>query len=155
MPNDMFGKVMSIPDDLIMDYFVHCTRVPMSEIAKMAEDIVTGGNPRDAKARLAKEIVALYHGEEAAEKAEAYFVETFSEKKTPKHVEAYEAHENVLDFMVSAKLASSKSEARRLIQQNGVSIDGEKVVVGELILSKELHDGKIMKVGHRFVKIVF
>src|SRR6185369_15888097 len=77
-PEDMFGKVMSIPDELIMSYFVHCTRVPMKDIAGMAEEIVTGGNPRDAKVRLAKEIVTLYHGKDEAEKAEKYFIETFS-----------------------------------------------------------------------------
>jgi len=156
VPNDMFGKVMSVPDTLITDYFVHCTRVPMADIGKMAEEMVTGGNPRDAKVRLAKEIVRLYHGDAEADKAEQYFVETISEKKTPEYVEAYEAHENVLDFMVSAKLASSKGEARRLIEQGGVSIDGERMIVGELILTPEIHDGKIMKVGNRkFVKIVF
>lgn len=156
-PNDMFGKVMRIPDELLVSYFVHCTRVTLAEVEVIEAKLVEGTmNPRDAKLRLATEIVALYHGETIAKTAEQYFIETISEKKIPEFVDVYEAHENILDFMVSADVASSKSAARRLIEQGAVSIDGERVIVGELILSKEQHDGKIMKVGsHRFVKISF
>lgn len=156
-PNDMFGKVMSAPDELIMEYFVHCTRVPMTEVAEMAEDIVTGANPRDAKVRLAKEIVTLYHGAEEGAKAETYFIETFSKKQIPEDVLEVSVVEGikVIDVVVEAGLASSKADARRKAEQGGISIDGEKV--GEtMILSKELHDGKVLKVGKKdFVKIVF
>ena len=156
-PNSMFGKVMSVPDEMIVPYLIHCTRVPLAEVEVIEAKLFDGGlNPRDAKLRLAREIVTLYHGPEAGSEAERYFIETISEKKTPQYVQAYEACENVLDFLVSTGIASSKGVARRLVEQGAVSIDGEKVVVGALILSKEAHDGKIMRIGsHRFVKIVF
>ena len=156
-PNSMFGKVMSVSDETIVPYLIHCTRVPLAEVEVIEAKLFDGGlNPRDAKLRLAKEIVSLYHGPEAGSEAERYFIETISEKKVPQHVQAYEACENVLDFLVSTGIASSKGAARRLIEQGAVSIDGEKVVVGALVLSREAHDGKIMRIGsHRFVKIVF
>jgi tyrosyl-tRNA synthetase len=161
-PNDMFGKVMSIPDELITSYFVHVTRVPLEEIAKIAEDIVTGGNPRDAKVRLAKEIVALYYGAEEAKKAETYFVETFSEKKVPQDIpeqkvewcEPLDSYQNLQDFIVSAGLATSKSDARRKIEQGGISLDGVKTVESRILTP--LDDGKVVQVGKKdFVKIVF
>jgi tyrosyl-tRNA synthetase len=156
-PNSMFGKVMSVSDETIVPYLIHCTRVPLAEVEVIEAKLSDGGlNPRDAKLRLAKEIVSLYHGPEAGSEAERYFIETISEKKVPQHVQTYEACENILDFLVSTGIASSKGAARRLIEQGAVSIDGEKVVVGALVLSREAHDGKIMRVGsHRFVKIVF
>lgn len=161
-PNDMFGKIMSIPDTLITEYFVHCTRVPMTEIATLAEDMVTGGNPRDAKVRLAKEIVRLYHGDDEARAAEKYFVDTFSKGVIPENireqkVEWYEpikSYQNLQDFIVSAGLAESKSDARRKIEQGGIYIDGVRTVEVR-ILSKD-DEGKVVQVGKKdFVKIVF
>lgn len=156
-PNGMFGKVMSVPDEMIVPYLIHCTRVPLAEVEVIETKLFDGGlNPRDAKLRLAREIVSLYHGSEEGAEAERYFIETISEKKMPQHVQSYEACENILDFLVSTGIASSKGAARRLVEQGAVSIDGEKIVVGALLLSKEAHDGKIMRIGsHRFVKIVF
>lgn len=156
-PNDMFGKVMSIPDNLITDYFVHCTRVPMAEIGKMAEEMVTGGNPRDAKVRLAKEIVRLYHGDSLSNQAEQYFIETFSKGAIPEEVRAVTVTEGtkLTDMLVNAGLSESKGEARRKAEQGGVSIDGEKLSF-DTVLEKEKHDGKVVKVGKKdFVKIVF
>ena len=122
VPNDMFGKVMSVPDNLITDYFVHCTRVPMTEIAKMAEDMVTGGNPRDAKVCLAKEIVRLYHGDVEAEKAERYFVETFSKGVVPEEVRTVSvvSGTKLTDMLADQHLAESKADARRKTEQGGV-----------------------------------
>ncbi len=156
-PNDMFGKIMSIPDELITDYFVHCTRVSMTDIAKVAEDMVTGGNPRDAKVRLAKEIVRLYHGDTEAAKAEQYFIETFSKGSVPDDVREVVVTESakLIDMIADAGLAESKSDARRKAEQGGVSIDGEKLSA-DTILNKALHDGKVLKVGKKdFVRIVF
>lgn len=156
-PNDMFGKVMSIPDNLITDYFVHCTRVPMAEIGKMAEEMVTGGNPRDAKVRLAKEIVRLYHGDSLSDQAEQYFIETFSKGAIPEEVRAVTVTEGtkLTDMLVNAGLSESKGEARRKAEQGGVSIDGEKLSF-DTVFEKEKHDGKVVKVGKKdFVKIVF
>jgi len=156
-PNDMFGKVMSVPDNLIMDYFVHCTRLPMTEIAKLAEDMVIGGNPRDAKVCLAKEIVRLYHGEVEAEKAEKYFVDTFSKGHIPTEVREARVIEGakLIELLFEADLAESKADARRKAEQGGVSIDGEKLDE-ETILSKGQHHGKVLKVGKKdFVRLVF
>lgn len=163
VPNDMFGKIMSIPDNLITDYFVHCTRVPMTEIGKMAEDMVTGSNPRDAKVRLAKEIVRLYHGDAEADKAEQYFIDTFSKGQIPEEVREVspqyepvtESYENIESFIARIGLATSKSDARRKIEQGGVTLGDEKIVVGSQMFTKE-DNGKVMKVGKKdFVKIVF
>ncbi|MEZ5163813.1 MAG: hypothetical protein R2688_08700 [Fimbriimonadaceae bacterium] len=85
-PNDMFGKTMSIPDSLIANWFELCTDVLMDEVGAM---LAEGKNPRDAKIRLAKEIVALYHDQAAADAAEQYFIDTFSKRQQP--VDAEEA----------------------------------------------------------------
>lgn len=156
-PNDMFGKVMGIPDEVITMYFVHCTRVPMTEIAKMAEEIVTGGNPRDAKVRLAKEIVSLYHGTEEAEKAENYFIETFSKKNIPEDVKEIKTSKGskLIDMMVGAGLAESKSDARRKIEQGAVSIVDEKITDVNALL-EERFNNQVMRVGKKdFVRIIF
>ncbi len=158
-PNDMFGKVMSIPDGLIESYFVHCTRVPMEEVA----EIMKADNPRDAKVRLAREIVALYHGDDEAAKAEEYFVNTFSKGEIPENIPehapqyepALEGYENLESFIARIGLATSKSDARRKIEQGGVYIDGERTV-GSRMFDKDLDNGKVLKVGKKdFVKIVF
>ncbi len=156
-PNEMFGKIMSIPDELITEYFVHCTRVPMEEIAKMAEDIVTGGNPRDAKINLAKEIVALYHGEDEAKRAETYFIETFSKGVIPENIPeiSVTTGERLIEVMVRAKTAESNGDARRKIEQGGVELGGERISDPQMTFVSE-HSGQVLKVGKRdFVKIVF
>lgn len=154
--NTMFGKVMSMGDELIVKYLVHCTRVPMNEIVEIEKQMQSGElNPRDAKIRLASEIVKMYHFEAAAKEAQEFFINTFSKKQIPTDVTECEAVENVLEFMVNAKVADSKSDARRKVEQGGVSIEGEKITLAET-LEKTKHDGKIMKVGKKdFVKIVF
>lgn len=168
-PNDMFGKCMSIPDELIMEYFTHCTRVPMEEIAKFAEDIVMGGNPRDAKLCLAKEIVTLYHGAEAGVAAEQYFIETFSKKEVdidtvpttlPSIVDSSadepKKYETLVEMMVRMKFASSKSDAWRKIEQGGVSIDGVKIAPEDVGITRGRYENKIVKVGKKdFFRIVF
>lgn len=152
-PNDMFGKVMSIPDELIESYFVHCTRVPMDEV----KNIAALPNPRDAKLRLAEEIVKLYHGEDEAKQAVTYFVETFSKGQLPEVVPEVRVTEGVslVEVLMLAGLAESKGEARRKIEQGGVSCDGEKLLDPSLGVTT-LHQGKVLKVGKKdFVKIVF
>jgi len=156
-PNEMFGKTMSIPDELIMDYFTHCTRVPTGDVVEFAESIITGGNPRDAKLRLAEEIVKIYHGESESKTAVEYFIHTISKGEIPENVRPSEAppETTIIEFMVFEKLASSKSDARRKIEQGGVELDGKKVDDWQMQLS-ESDNGKILKVGKKdFVKIVF
>jgi len=156
--NDLFGAIMSQPDGMLRPLFLGCTRISLDEI----ERLMKLENPCDAKLELATEIVKIYHGKDEAEKAKEYFVKTISNKEIPEQVVewvvAYDAPQNVASFMVSAGLATSKSDARRKIEQGGVSIGGEKIVAGQeiMILNPESHDGKIMKVGKiHFVKIKF
>ena len=156
-PNDMFGKVMSVPDELIVDYLVHCTRVPMNEVKAWEAKIQAGENPRDAKVFLGQSLVELYHGKDEAEKAVEYFVKTFSKGEIPSDVDKKQVTENqtLVDFIVSAGLAESKSDARRKIEQGGVSIDGEKLIDPFMILESTL-DTKVLKVGKKdFIRIVF
>ncbi|MEI7750328.1 MAG: tyrosine--tRNA ligase [Candidatus Moraniibacteriota bacterium] len=159
-PTDMFGKVMSIPDELIETYFVHATRIPMSEVDGMLEGMKAGTlNPRDAKMRLAKEIVRMYHGEEPAEVAEEYFVTAFSKREVPKDIPEMSLSgdsEGLVDFIVRSDNATSRADARRKIEQGGVSIGDEKISDWGLVLAKSEHDGKVMKIGKTgFVRITF
>lgn len=152
---DMFGKIMSVPDEMIVDYMTHCTRMPLTEIAKIAEGIITGTNPRDAKIRLAKEIVTLYHSAQDADEAERYFLETFSKKTIPTDVSdiTVKLGEKYSDVLSENKLAESKSDARRKIEQGGVSFDGEKLDVDAIV--SEVDQYKVLKVGKKdFVRIV-
>jgi thioredoxin 1 len=122
------------------------------------EENVKMENPRDAKMRLAFEIVRIFHGEEKASEAQEDFVSTIQKKGIPDNVEEVEISEgeSVLDFMIKSGLAESKSDARRKIEQGGVSVNGKSINASTLILNKKEHDGKIIKVGKRnFRKIVF
>ena len=154
--NEMFGKVMSIPDDLIVRYFELATDVEAEEIKKAEKALKDGENPRDLKARLAKEIVTIYHSKEAASNAEEEFIKIFSQKQTPTDIETKKLAEesmNIVVLLTHTKLASSKSEARRLIAQGGVRVENEKVLDAELVLS--LQKPKLIQVGKRkFLKVV-
>ena len=145
--SQMFGKIMSIPDELIRDYFALLTRIPTEEVKK--------GNPRDLKAKLAKEIVRIYHGEKAAKKAEEEFNRVFREKGLPSKIAAFETSKKVyllVDLLFEAKLAPSKSEARRVILQGGAKIDGK--VKKDWKEKIETEEGMIIQVGKRkFLKI--
>lgn len=151
-PNDMFGKVMSIPDELIGSYLVQCTRVPMEEVG----EIMKAANPRDAKLRLAQEIVALYHGKEASETAEEYFVNTFSKGEIPEHIAEARAEAGMkfVDLIVALGFAESKGDARRKIEQGGVELGGEKITDPNTTLDASA-SGKVLRVGKKdFVKLV-
>ena len=150
-PGQMFGKIMSIPDNLIFDYLKLLTRLPLNEIEKMKRL-----NPRDAKAKLAKEIVAIYHSQKAALLAEKEFERVFKEKKLPTKIPGVKIKEeklNILEFLVKTKLASSKSEAKRLIFQKGVKINKE--VQGDWRKMIDIKKGMLIQVGkRRFVRLV-
>ena len=151
-PSQMFGKIMSIPDGLIFDYFKLLTRVPLTEIEEMKKI-----NPREAKIRLAKEIVAFYHGSEAALNAEKEFNRIFREKKLPTKIPEFSLKEkelNILDLLTKIRLAQSKSEAKRLILQRGVRIDGE--IQNDWRKMVEIKKEMIVQVGKRkFLKLVY
>lgn len=120
-PEEMFGKVMSLKDDLMATYFECCTDVPMEEVKE-----ILAGKPRDAKARLARAITALYHGAQAAKGAEEAFDRIFTSKEVPEDIPEVKAKKGTLliDVLVASKLVSSKSEARRVIKQKGVKLNG-------------------------------
>ena len=151
-PKDMFGKLMSITDELMFRYYTLLSDMSMQDIEKMKHDIETGDfHPMTAKKNLAKEIVARYHGTKAGVEAEEEFVRVFSNKNIPTDITEYKINGNFLDIIVSLNFASSKSEARRLAEQGGIHFENEKIY--DLTLIPE-HDG-ILKVGKRkFAKLV-
>jgi len=153
--SQQYGKVMSIPDELIMHYFELLTRVPEKDLIKIEASLEKGSNPRDAKVSLAKEIVTLYHGTKAAEKAAKEFEKTFVKKEVPDEIPEVKLPnltQPLADILVTAKLVSSKSEARRLIEQGGVKVDG--AVIGEREEKIKPHEGMVIQVGKRkFVKV--
>lgn len=151
-PVKMFGKIMSIPDNLIWDYFKLLTNLSLEEIAKIKKETA---NPRDAKNKLALSITSIYYGRAAAQKAEAEFRRVFKEKKAPKEIKEIKIKEksiNILDLLVKTRLASSKSEAKRLILQNGVKIDSQTQKNWQVIV--QIKKGQIIQAGKRkFIKI--
>jgi len=150
--NKMFGGIMSQSDENMKQLFIDTTLLELDEI----DNILETNEPRDAKLKLAFEITKIYHGEKEAQKAQEYFVNTFSKKEIPDDVKEYNTQEgvNILELLVATEGAISKGDARRKIQQNGVSIDGEKITdVNYKIISKD--DEKVMKVGKKFfVKLI-
>lgn len=154
-PNSMFLKVMSLPDTSIISYFELCTELPLNEIAKIAENIVIGENPRKFKILLAKEIIEIYHGKIEAENA-AKDYEAMSKGENPENVTPSQGPPAPLaEFILSQGFAKSRSDARRKIEQGGVEIEGKKILDWQYGVSSK-DNGKIMKVGKKdYVKIVF
>lgn len=152
-PSEMYGKTMSIPDELILPYFELCTDLTSEEIAAIKNELACK-NPKDLKMRLARNIVALYHSNKEARKAEEEFEQVFKTKKLPQSVPAFEikSETGILDLLVKTNLTPSKSEAKRLILQGGVEINNEKITDWQKnILPKS---GMVIRVGKRkFAKI--
>jgi tyrosyl-tRNA synthetase len=149
-PNDMFGKVMSIPDETMRDYYVLCTDVPLNEV-----ETLLSGHPMDAKKRLGREIVALYHGGDAATEAQAAFEKQFSRGEMPDEIEEMQINGTV-EYSVATLLRDcfgvSASEARRMVGQNAVTIDGERATDANAKIAP--HDGQVIKMGkRRFAKL--
>jgi tyrosyl-tRNA synthetase len=154
--DETYGKVMSIPDKLMYSYFELISDVSLSELADIKmrlQDEKT--NPRDLKKLLARTIVRMYHSEKASMKAEEAFERVFVKKKIPEQMAEFKLKNNsyrIDDLLIQTKTADSKSNARRLIQQGGVSVNGEKISdpFTEIAINGEI----ILKVGKRkFAKI--
>ena len=149
-PNDMFGKVMSINDNLIIKYLEYATKVPLVEVKQLEKDLKNGGSPRNIKIRLAAQIVTLYHSAKAAQSASSEWEKVFSHKEKPTEIEEVKVKStHIVDVLVEAKLATSKSEAKRLIEQKGVKVD-------DFVASEEtpVNPGSLIQVGKRkFIKI--
>ena len=149
---DTYGKIMSWPDSLIFLGFELCTGISLKEIEKIKKQ---KNNPRDDKARLSKEITAIHFGKAKAEKAAKEFNQIFRQKKAPSDIKSYKLSAkklNILDLIFKTKLASSKSEARRLVQQGAVKIDDEVIKDWQKEIS--LKSGMIIQVGKKnFIKL--
>ncbi|MDD5110832.1 MAG: tyrosine--tRNA ligase [Patescibacteria group bacterium] len=155
-PKEMFGRLMSIPDRLIVKYFTLLTDESLADIAGFDQAMKNGANPRDLKAQLAKEIVELYHSKHDAIAAEKEFVQMFKNKQAPDEMPVCRLKNGryaLTDLLVAAKLASSKAEARRVVEQGGVSVDSQ--IIKDWKKTIIISDGMVVKVGKRkFVKLV-
>jgi tyrosyl-tRNA synthetase len=152
---EMFGKVMSWTDGMMLPAFEISTEVTSEEIEEIKKKLESGVNPRDIKIRLAKEIVKVYYGEEKANNAEKSFVDTFKKGGLPENLEEVKVESGKLlsDTLLLAKVVESKSEFRRLIQENAISdaVSGEKIKDPNYKIEKEI----VLKVGKkRFIKIL-
>jgi tyrosyl-tRNA synthetase len=129
-PTDMYGKVMSIPDKAMLDYYRFLTRFTPPEIDQIEVGLASGKlHPRDAKMKLAFEIASIYHSEAAAQEAQEAFVRVFQQGDVPEDLPEYQLQtdQNVLDVLADSGIVSSRGEARRMVQQNAVSLDDQKL----------------------------
>jgi len=152
--NQMFGKVMSWTDGMILPGFELCTYVSDEDLEKYKKDLESGINPRDIKIILAKEIIKVYYNQEKADKAEKNFIETFQKGGLPENIEEIKTENGklLIDVLAEKKIVASKSDFRRLITENAVSnaVSGEKITDVNYKISSDI----TIKVGKkRFVKI--
>lgn len=152
-PTEMFGKVMSVADELIIKYFTFFTRVPMEDITVMEAAMKNGTNPKKIKMHLAHEIVRMYHSIKEADKAAEAFDRTFRDHAAPDDVPELrvKGSMSIIDLLVEAKFVASKSEARRVIDEGAVKVDGEVVKAYDTVVKP----GSMIQKGKRhFVRIV-
>jgi len=153
-PKEKYGKTMSIPDEMIINYFNYATKVAPDEIEKIEKQLKNDEvNPKLIKQRLAREIVSLYHGEESAQKAEEEFNLIFKKKDIPDDIPEFKLTETmkIVDVLSQSNTCKSGGEARRMIKQNAVSIDGDKITD----IFHEVAGECTIKVGkRRFLKVV-
>ena len=162
-PAQIFGKVMSVSDEMMETYFELTTQVPMPEVASLLEESRAGrANPKDVKRRLAREIVSIYHGEPAALQADEEFERVHAQHGRPEEIPEFTIPPDrirdgkvwVCGLLAAAGLAKGTGDARRLIEQGGVQLEGEKVRDPALEMAAAELDGKILQVGRRqFVRV--
>lgn len=155
-PEDMYGKVMSVPDAAMGDYFRLVTRWTPTEIEEIEAGMASGMlHPRDVKMQLAREIVEIYHGEQAGEPAEAAFRRVFQKREIPENLAeiTLKPGQTLVDVMLQAEFVSSLSEARRLIKQGGVRLDGATQDDQRKVL--DIPKSQVLRVGkRRFVRLL-
>jgi tyrosyl-tRNA synthetase len=153
-PKDMYGKLMSIPDKAMGVFSRLVTRWTPDEIDRFEAEFSSGKiHPKDAKMKLALEIVTIYHGQQEAKKAEAEFVRVFQEQGQPEEMNEFkfESGQSVLDVLEGAKLVESRSQARRMIQQGAVKLDDQKLDDPHA----EFPGAGVLQVGkRRFIRII-
>lgn len=148
---NMFGKVMAQPDENIPQLFTDCTYIDLDEIENIKKQLIAKAiNPRDIKIKLAYEITKIYHGEKKAVEAQEYFEKVISKKELPTEISEIKvlAGELLIDVLVKNKLATSKADARRKVDQGGIKVDNEIMCDWQLKLDKS-YTGKILKAGKR------
>ena len=157
-PKEMFGRTLSIPDNLIYTYFELASNVSSSELREIKKQLEDKNvNPRDIKRKLAKTFIIMYHNADAAQKAEEEFDQIFVKKEVPDNIPELKIDSengiNILELILKADFAPTKSEAKRLVMQGGVSIDGEKIEKFDAVIS--LKNNMVLKVGKRkFIKFI-
>lgn len=158
-PADMFGKIMSISDDLMWRYYALISLKRPKEILALKDSVKAGANPRDIKMDLAQEIITRFHSAEDASKAKASFIGQFQKHQLPKDIpeiviEAEGNHVILLSLLKQAGLVPSTSEAARQIQQGGVYIDGERVPTGRKDFTMQVGSEHVYQIGKRkFAKV--
>lgn len=152
-PKNMFGKLMSIPDNLIMRYYTLLTDVSENELKEIEAQLKSGVNPRDIKLKLAYIITEEYCGKEGAEFGKNEFINVVSNKGIPQDIPEYKIKEdkNILDLLVELNFVQSRGEAKRLIQGGGVKIDGEKI---SDLNYKVINEGILQSGKRNFVKLI-
>ncbi len=151
-PEEMYGKLMATNDNLIIKYFTLLTNVPTAEIAAMEKGMASGENPRDVKMQLAREIVAMYHNAKAASKAEEGWKSQFQEGAMPEdmpEIAVKAGSVSIIELLIAAGFATSKSEARRTVEQGGAKIDGVVVETPDAMIAIR-KEGVIMQKGKRY-----
>ncbi len=154
---DMYGKIMAQPDENIYQLFVDCTYESLENIEKIRKDLKLNlVNPKDLKMKLAFEITKIYHGDELAQKAQEYFINTFQNKDIPTEIKEYKTDKSkvsLIEILLETGLVESKGEAKRVIEQNGIKIDGKTVNSNpELIITQQ---GLVLQKGKRsFVRVI-
>ena len=158
-PKEIYGKTLSIPDNLIYIYYELASDISSSELKEIKQNLDDPkNNPRNIKRKLARAFVRMYYSEEAAKQAEEEFDKIFIKKEVPDEIEEYKIDDNsseinILDLIIKVNFAPSRGEARRLVIQGGVSINGQKIT--DANLKTTVKDGMILKVGKRkFIKFV-
>ena len=149
-PEEKFGKIMSIPDDLILNYYKYAAWADEEELEKVQKELESGTNPMILKKQLAHRIVAFYHGNKAADEAQRAFEKVFSQRELPDEMPEYKVNNSVMritKLLTESGLCESGSEAKRLIQAGGVSIDGEKITSTDAEI--EIEEGMVLRVGKR------
>lgn len=160
--NDMFGKLMSLPDPSMRTYFEALTDVAYEELDEFDRKMAEGSlNPRDVKLRMAREIVTEFHNAEAAQEAQEAFVRQFSQRKLPAEIPDYHlsAPKNIVELIVEAGLESSNNKARELIRQGGVTLfskgeSGDSERISDVDFTVDVIDNAVLKVGkRRYIRI--
>ncbi|HET9946961.1 MAG TPA: S4 domain-containing protein, partial [Patescibacteria group bacterium] len=157
-PETMYAKLMAVGDELIATYFLLATNVSMEKVKEVEKRLKEGENPRDIKMELARVLVTELHGAKEADLAAEHFAKTVQRKELPDEIEeisvsqAFKEGRLIVDILLATNLSESRSDAKRLVQQGGVEVEGKRIDNPNEIIN--FTNGMIIKVGKRkFAKI--